>query len=266
MLDNKNLFAMLALTAAMTANVSVADEQQMTERIERLERVINGQGLMSLLGRVEALQSEVQRLNGDNELLRHELATLRQRQRQLYLDLDERLQAQAKQAKTPSVALVLDEIAVDELEINAVPTENTLENAAVTHNTATIDNGEEDYDRALKTLHGGQYEQAIDMFNLFIDDYPRSRYLPNAYYWQGEANYVLRDFKLAISSFQSVIERFPNSNKVADALLKRGFSQYELDQVAEAKTTLTNVMESYPDTSAARLAKVRLDLIKQEAR
>ena len=67
-------------------------------------------------------------------------------------------------------------------------------------------------------------------------------------------------------AFQTVIDRFPASSKVADATLKLGFSQYEIGQAEQAKTTLSNVMEQYPNTSAARLAKVRLDRIKQERR
>ena len=89
--------------------------------------------------------------------------------------------------------------------------------------------------------------------------------MPNAYYWQGEANYVLRNFDLAITAFQTVIERFPVSSKVPDALLKQAFSQYELGQVALAKTNLKRVIEQYPTTSAARLAKVRLERLDKEA-
>ena len=247
------------------SHVFAADEADMVQRVDRLERIVKGQGLISLLSRVEELQSEIQRLNGDNELLRHDLSTLRQQQRQLYMDLDERLQAQQAKAVTPSVELVLDEtkITADETgELDASTPDNIDDLAA----PELPDHGEPDYQSALQVLRSGQYEQAIDRFAGFIDAYPQSDYLPNAYYWQGEAHYVLRHFKQAMLSFKTVIDRFPDSNKAADALLKSGFSQYELDQVTEAKTILNDVINNYPDTPAARLAKVRLALIKQEAR
>jgi len=52
---------------------------------------------------------------------------------------------------------------------------------------------------------------------------------------------------------------------VADAMLKQGFSQYELGQVDVAIQNLEKVIAEYPTTSAARLAKVRLDRIQKEA-
>jgi len=128
-----------------------------------------------------------------------------------------------------------------------------------------VENGEAAYQAALQTLRGGQYEAAIAALSVFPKEYPQSSYLPNAYYWQGEANYVLRNFDTAITAFQTVIEQFPVSSKVADAILKQGFSQYELGQVDVATQNLEKVIAKYPTTSAARLAKVRLERIQKEA-
>jgi TolA-binding protein len=63
-----------------------------------------------------------------------------------------------------------------------------------------------------------------------------------------------------------VIDQYPSSTKVPDALLKRGFSEDEMGDSQRAIATLNSVIEQYPDTSAARLAKVRLDRIKQQSR
>ena len=127
-----------------------------------------------------------------------------------------------------------------------------------------VENGEAAYQAALQTLRGGQYEEAITALAVFPEQYPQSSYLPNAYYWQGEANYVLRNFDAAIAAFQTVIEQFPVSSKVADAMLKQAFSQYELGQVDVATVNLKKVMDEYPTTSAARLAKVRLARMEKE--
>lgn len=243
-MGKKSLVVAMMLSPLMV-NTVWADEAALTQRIERLERIIQGQGLVSLLGRVDQLQNEIQRLNGENESLNHQLETMKKRQRDLYLDLDQRLQAQLVVA--PVIPANMPEM------INV-------------QETAMQENGEAAYQAALQTLRSGQYEQAITALSAFPDQYPQSSYLPNAYYWQGEANYVLRHFDLAISAFQTVIDRFPESSKVADATLKQGFSQYELEKLDLATATLTSVMAKYPNTSAARLAKVRLDRIKQETR
>ncbi len=285
LVGKKALVVMLCLSPMM--NVAMAEDGDLTQRVDRLERIIQGQGLVSLLSRVDQLQNEIQRLNGDNESLRHELEQMQDRQRKLYLDLDQRLQ---EQAASSSVAPATTETAVQEpvmassnSEVNSesgsepnseqsemTPSQTTEMGSdnepAQTGSPVAVENGEAAYQAALQTLRSGQYEEAVTALSAFPTQYPQSSYLPNAYYWQGEANYVLRHFDQAISNFQTVIDKFPASTKVADAILKLGFSQYELGQVNEAKATLNLVMKEYSNTSAARLAKVRLDRINQETR
>lgn len=282
----KKALAVSVVLAAMTPNILWADEAALQKRIDRLERIIQGQGLVSLLSRVDQLQNEIQQLNGDNEALNHKLDEMQRRQRELYLDLDQRLQVE--ESKTPAVVeqptpvsgeaqtpLAVETTETVAPETSAVQNESTeveptatetAEQAETSVESApvSVENGEAAYQSALQTLRSGQYEQAAAALVAFPEQYPHSNYLPNAYYWQGEANYVLRNFDQAVVAFQTVIDRFPASSKVADAMLKQGFSQYELGQVDVAKATLTTVMQQYPNTSASRLAKVRLDRIKQQ--
>ena len=258
----------------MFISVASADEAALNQRIDRLERIIKGQGLVSLLSRVDQLQNEIQRLNGDNEALNHKLETMQKRQRDLYLDLDERLQGQMAAVQVPGPETTQVPVPVVAPLGNVVAPESVPQVSGSVSPTApvppsspvAVENGEAAYQAALQTLRSGQYEEAITALSAFPEQYPQSNYLPNAYYWQGEANYVLRHFDLAITAFQTVIDRFPASSKVADATLKLGFSQYELGTIDAAIATLNTVVEQYPNTSAARLAKVRLDRINKANR
>lgn len=277
----KKSLAVAIMLSPMMANVVWADEAALSQRVDRLERIIQGQGLVSLLGRVDQLQNEVQRLNGDNESLRHELELMQRRQRELYLDIDQRLQAQTVAVQTPVVPesemiappMIEPEQQNTDEQTSAIEPVSAVEPGGETEMLAApetspvaVENGEAAYQSALQTLRSGQYEQAVVALAAFPEQYPQSSYLPNAYYWQGEASYVLRNFDSATVAFQTVIDQFPASSKVPDATLKLGFSQYELDQVDTAKATLMTVIKQYPNTSASRLAKVRLDRIKQETR
>lgn len=281
-LVKKALVAVLVLMPMMTTS-AIADEQVLLERIQRLERIVQGQGLVSLLGRVDRLQNEIQRLNGDNETLRHELAKMKEQQRQMYLDLDQRLSAKASApvvetantnngsvtdlAETPQKTGVAKETEVTQqavepdVEAGAIQQQKDVETAP-----AAVENGEAAYQAALQTLRSGQYEQAMTELTAFPEQHPQSSYLPNTYYWKGEANYVLRNFEAAITAFQTVIEKFPLSNKVADATLKLGFSQYEMGKMDQATTTLNKTIELFPNSSAARLAKAKLDRINKQSR
>jgi tol-pal system protein YbgF len=270
LVGKKTLVAMLCLSSVM--NTALADEALLTQRIERLERIIQGQGLVSLLSRVDQLQSDIQRLNGDNESLRHEIEQMQDRQRQLYLDLDQRLEEQklvgSNSALTSETSAPdLSDVTPSDEQTQIGTTESTateqttesVESTNVANAPVAVENGEAAYQAALQTLRSGNYEEAVKALTSFPQQYPQSSYLPNAYYWQGEANYVLRQFDEAIKNFQKVITSYPGSSKVADATLKLGFSQYEKGAVEQAKATLNSVMTEFPNTSAARLAKVRLE-------
>jgi tol-pal system protein YbgF len=272
MLTQKAVVIAMMLSPIMS-NVVLADEAALSQRIDRLERIIQGQGLVSLLGRVDQQQNEIKKLNGDNESLRHEIESMKKKQRELYLDIDKRLQEQAAAAQTPAAMPQDNQQTLP--DSNSSVNDGGLESVDQALNTNTqqsqgapvaVENGEAAYQSALQVLRSGQYEQAVAALAAFPTQYPQSSYLPNAYYWQGEANYVLRHFEAAIAAFQTVIDTYPASTKVADSMLKLGFSQYELGNVDAAKLTLNNVIQQYSNTSAAKLATVRLDRIKEETR
>lgn len=264
-----SLISAVILAATLPGISWAEDGQPLQQRVERLERIIQGQGLMNLITRVDQLQNEVKRLNGENETLRHELEQMQKRQREMYIDLDERMTQQA-QATPPQTSMPADNSNVSQTSAPASQStepasgEQPAQQSQVPDSApASVEDGEAAYQSALQTLRSGQYEEAIAALQAFPEQYPGSTYLPNAYYWQGEAKYVLREFADAAALFQIVIDQYPSSTKVPDAMLKRGFSEQEMGDSARATATLQQVIEQYPDTSAARLAKVRLDRIQQ---
>lgn len=278
-MQKKNISRWLKITlmsAALLPAVSLAEEATpLSDRVDRLERILKSQGLTAMLGRVDQLEREIQKLRGENEELNHRIEEIRESQREMYVDLDERLSKQSEtleQAQSSPQRGMPDQGAAEqavrdadaelgEVEDNQAATQSSSDDGST---PAAVENGEAAYQSALKTLRSGQYDQAIEELSAFPEAYPNSEYLPNAYYWRGEASYVVRDFDQAIEAFNTVLNDFPESNKVPDALLKRGFSEYEQDQIAAASATLQSVIDNYPDSSAARLAKVRLDRIAQE--
>jgi tol-pal system protein YbgF len=261
-INGKRKFICAVILAAALPNISWAETEPLQQRVERLERIIQGQGLMNLITRVDQLQNEIQRLNGDNETLRHQLEQAEKRQKEMYIDLDERMQQLENNISANTVNSSNSTESTDNSVANAGIDEAADQPASGTAPVA-VENGEAAYQAALQTLRSGQYQEAIDALAKFPEQYPGSVYLPNAYYWQGEAKYVLRQFADAAALFQIVIDEYPSSTKVADALLKRGFSEQEMGDTQRAQATLNQVIETYPDSSAARLAKARLDRINQ---
>lgn len=233
---------------------------------------------------LQALLEEVRELRGQVESQQVEIENLRRRQRDQYLDLDQRLQAVGRQASASeptesALSSVMPELAAsadgsigdagqpigDRPEvrpaINTVAEVITLTPPASGGRRVLEQASEQEqsaYDQAFRALREARYGDAAVQFNAFVDRYPNSTYAPNAYYWLAETYYVTRDFETARSLFANVLERFPESSKAGDALLKLGFSHFELQQWPEARSALEQVRSQYPDTTLSRLAESRL--------
>lgn len=263
--------------------LSGAAADSLEKRLARLERLLENQTLVDLMTRMDSLQNEVQQLRGQMEEQTHDLDQLKKRQRDLYLDIDRRLQ-QAEQARA-SMPVAPAMSAGGSVFGGAVPG-GTMPNAALggTGQTAavasssnaaqpdaqiatqgSIDLGQErsDYERAFNLLKEGRYDLAVAAFKTFVQNYPQGKFADNAQYWLGEANYVQRHFEVALTEFGKVVNEHPTSPKRADALLKMGYTYQELKQYDKARLSLNEVVMNYPNTTAASLAKKRLQDLKQ---
>lgn len=225
--------------------VEVIDTSALEQRLRRIERIVEGQGLSELLSQMEQLEANVRRLQGESEKLRHEIDNLKRQQRELYVDLDRQLQKLSTSGESLSPAS---------------PSEAPEDVAE----EALVDSGEQAYQAALGLLKEGRYEEAIAVFEQFPQEYPDSRYRSNAQYWLGEARYMLGDFNAAADAFQVLVEQYPESAKVPDAMLKQGLAYYELSQWEQAKAQFQAVMTRYPTSTASRLAEERFEKMKRE--
>lgn len=210
-------------------------------RVGRIERVVSNQSLVDMAQRLDAAQADVRSLRGRVEELENANEALRKQQRDLYADLDKRVNSASAGGS-----------AVGPGGLPAAGGSAATEQAS--------------YNQAFDALKGSNYPAAIAGFRTFLTTYPTSAIADNAQYWLGEAYYVTRDYEQAATAFRGVGERFPNSRKSADALVKLGFAQYELKRYADARATLNDVVRRFPDSDAARLAAERLRRIPADAR
>lgn len=202
--------------------------------------------LVEMMRRLDNLQAEVQKLRGEMDVLTHEMRGSKDRQRDLYMDIDTRL----KKLETGSA------------NAQSAPANGTALEAAPQENQNPAERLA--YEQAFNVLKDGRYEQAIQEFSQFLASYPTSQYAANAQFWLSETHYVSRHFQIAINEFRKFIEKYPSSPKLADAILKLGFSYYELSDWAQARNMLTAVVTRFPTTTAARLANNRLDKMTSE--
>jgi tol-pal system protein YbgF len=260
-------FALLVLACVLPVNQAAAEST--TERLDRLERQLDSRGLIDMLNRLDQLQRDLQELRGELEVQTHRQEDMTRRQRELYLDIDRRLQQlESGQPEAPVATFSPpgspETVVPATVEPTQAPTRATdiaLDTGAPAANHA----GEQAaYEQALGILREGRYTDAAAAFDRQLASYPGGEYADNATYWLGETYYVTRDFDRALSTFKRLVNDFPQSPKMPDARLKIGYIHYENSGWAQARQELSAVVDDYPGTTAARLANDRLQRMQQE--
>lgn len=250
------------LVSSGIASVSMAREDTSNlsdrERIERLERMMESQGLVDLLLRVDNLQQEIQQLRGDSEVNSRSLDEIKKRQRDLYIDIDRRL-LQLERRSAGSVSVSPPASATASSASTPEPAVTPTQPAQASGNDASE---QQAYQKAFDLLRELRYEQATVAFRNFIEKYPDGRYAHIAQYWLGEAGYAQSQFTTAIKDYQALLDNYPNSPKRAQAMLKIGYSYYKLKNNQEAQKYFEQVLKVYPGTTEAGQAQKMLKQIK----
>ncbi len=256
----------------------------MEQDMQQLRRLLENRAMLELFQRMDELADEVSNLRGMLEEQANDLAGLKKRQRELYLDIDRRLReleitagaaaaapslpaTPAPAPTAPPVTTSTPAPAPGAAAAAAATTPQVAKPATISKPRkpgVTVSEEREAYQKAFDMLKEGRYKMANASFKEFLGNFPQSSYAGNAQYWLGESNYVSRQFEQAVKEFQAVLQNYPGSNKVPDAMLKLGYTHYELRQFDAAKSTLTKLRNDYPNTSASRLAAKRLERMSRE--
>lgn len=220
------------------ARRAILDMRNRTEAVaremnERLAGKADKAALLELVNQNEQLRQEIARLRGQVEVLTNELANAQQRQKDFYVDLDNRLRKMEPQKMT-----------VDGREVN-------------------VEQGEQrTYDAALAFFKAGDYRNAGAAFADFLRRFPQSGYAASAQYWLGNTYYAQRDYRNAISAQQAVVRNYADSPKAPDAMLNIASCYIELKDKPAARKTLDSLIAKYGDSEAAKTAKERLATLK----
>lgn len=237
----------LAFSGQGFAQAPVYDANGSTDleqRIAVLERIVKSRTEMQhrLQTQLDNMQREVDTLRGAVEVNTNELQKVLERQRELYLEIDKRVEA-LKQNGT----------------LTASP--GTASTPTPSQPSSVPQEGEETaYNNAVNLiLKSREYDKAIPAFQSFIERFPNSEYAPNSHYWLGQLLFNKQQWEEASEQFNTVVSRFSDSSKRPDALLKLGVIAERTGDASRAKQLFEQVVSEYPDSSAKRLAESRLN-------
>ncbi|RUM94011.1 MAG: tol-pal system protein YbgF, partial [Thiothrix sp.] len=230
---------MVVLQPAAWARMNKQEAERFEQMVTRLEQAEgraegNNRRQQKMFQRLEAMSTENRSLRGEIEQLNHQIGQMKKRQRELYLDMEQRLQ-------------LLESNSSGSVAGNGKPesgrggeTSDIMVSDSSNGESAPQDE-QSHYQRAFELLKSGQHQPAITGFQTFLETYPDSTVAANAQYWLGEAHYGAAQFEQAVREFEKVRTLYPNAAKVGDASLKLAYSYYELQQWDGARSVLEEI-------------------------
>jgi tol-pal system protein YbgF len=200
----------------------------------------NIRSTLDLQIQMEALNTEVRKIRGQNEEFTHNLQDAEKRQKDFYIDLDTRLR-----------------------RIEAGANANTPDRSAANREASSDTVGESRaFDAAYAFYKAENYQNAATAFRDFLKNYPQSVHEANVLYWMGNAYFLQKDCKSSVNSYQALIAKYQDHPRVQEAMLNIADCQVNLNSKAAAKKTLKQLISQFPGSDASEKAKKRLAAIK----
>lgn len=231
------LFALAILAAP--ARAGLFDDDEARQRIEklrgesaelstRLETVNRNQ--VDFANQIESIKADIARLRGQIEVLTYDLEAAQKRQKDFYVDLDNRLR-----------------------KLEAPPAEAKAESPKVDPAQET-----RDYESALAALKASRFKDAAAAFAAFVKTYPNSTLAASAHFWGGYAHAQIKDHAAAAELYGRFSASWPNDERAPAALESRVASLEALKDLKGVRATLELLAEKYPASDAGKRAKLRL--------
>ena len=257
MRSGRGLLLLLGLLPVAT----LAADPPVSQRLELLERRVNR--ITDLTLQFDEVRREIRELRGQVENLGYEIEQLKRKQRDIYLDIDQRLgaaQPGADLAPAPTPAVT----GQPQAPVGAAAPAPVMVSKPPGAAPATeVDRAQirAEYQAAYDLLSPQQkrYREAATAFAAFVVKYPHDELTPNAQYWLGEAHYVSQQNDQALEAFEKVVNRYPESTKAPGALFKIGRLQQAAGNLQAARASYQKVLTDYPSAPAAGLARQRLE-------
>ncbi|MCZ6902276.1 MAG: tol-pal system protein YbgF [Rickettsia endosymbiont of Ixodes persulcatus] len=115
------------------------------------------------------------------------------------------------------------------------------------------------YDLALAAYKDNKLTEAKDKLKNFIQKYPNSSLISNAYFWYGECFFKQKDYNGAAVNYLKGYKELPKGAKSSDGLLKLALSLGELKKTQEACNMLAKLNKEFPTNRTAASKKMTED-------
>lgn len=119
------------------------------------------------------------------------------------------------------------------------------------------------WDTAWSDYTQGQYDLAVIGFESYIRDFPKSDMADNAQLNIGKSLMLDNKYDKAVEAFDTAIRNYPTGDAIPDAYFQKGIALQHLGQIDQARDSFTTLIKNYPDSTAATLARQKLETLKK---
>lgn len=225
------------------ADLSARIDGQTDQLAAQLDSKAETKKLIDLSGEIDKLRNEIAGLRGQLEIVTNEIANAQKRQRDFYIDLDQRLRSVEKHGADGKSA----------------ESKGAEQKAAIAEQKATEQKA---LDAAIAKFKSGDYRASTELLTTFLQRYPDSGLSALAYFWLGNSHFAMLDCPNAIRAYQTVVSRYANSPRVPDAILSLGSCQLDMNDKAAARESFNSLIKKFPNSSAAAAARERLSELR----
>lgn len=223
-------------------------QKALEKRIQSLEGLINGKGLLDMQNQLAVLNQDVAQLKGDLEVVAHKLDELTRKQSEQYADLDTRLR-RLETAGAPA-------------PVNGQPAGAAVPAEADVKATEAAQQESRAYAEAESFSQAGKYKEAFNAYDAFLKTYSGSKLVPDAMYGMGYSQFALKNYKSAAATQQKFLEHYSAHTLAPQAMFNLANSQIQLGQIPAAKKVLKELIATYPSSDVAPSAEKRLKVLE----
>jgi tol-pal system protein YbgF len=203
----------------------------------------------STLQRIDALEGEVRRITGKVEEMEFRVEKIVRDGTNRIGDLEFRL-VELEGGDVSKLGETSTLGGADILPAN--PTPVVVTPVQPSGNAELAISEQSDFDAAKAAFDGGDNQQAADLFQTYLDNYPGGVLTPDANFWRGEALAGISEWSKAARAYLQAFSSAPDGPLAPRSLYRLGVSLDRIGQRNEACLTLAEVGVRYPGSDAQR--------------
>lgn len=221
-------------------------QQSLDKRVQSLEALINGKGLLDMQNQLEQIRQDVAQLKGDLEVVTHQLEDMRTKQSASYTDLDTRVRKLETLAQS----------------VTSGQTPSSSTNASGDAKSDVSQQESSAFAEAESLNQAGKYKEAFNAYDAFLKTYSGSKLAPDALYGMGYTQFALKSYKSSAATQQKFLDSYATHALAPNAMLNLANSQIQLGQIPAAKKTLKDLIAAYPSAEVTPSAQKRLKVLE----